>query len=107
MLEAAIKKVNGNVEQKQQFLNALYATDVDSVKGHIKLDSAHDVVQDIHVYKVVKKGSALTHEIVQDYSQLSRTWDRTADQIARLPWGQMKGKWPGMTKEQLMQLVGG
>lgn len=107
VLEGAIKKVNGNVEQKPQFLNALYATDIDSVKGHIHLDADHDIVQDVHVYKVVKKDNTVTHQIVQDYNQLSRTWDRTAEQIARLPWGQMKGKWPGMTKEQLAQLVGG
>jgi len=53
ILEAAGKKVNGNVEDSQAFLKALYDIDINTAKGHMKLDADHDIVENVYVYELV------------------------------------------------------
>jgi branched-chain amino acid transport system substrate-binding protein len=101
ILEAAVKAVNGNVEDKQGFMNALYGLKVDTAKGPLSLDKEHDVIQNIYFWQAVKKGSDVGLEVVDTYKDVARTWDRTQEQIAKFPFGTYKGKWVGMTKDQL------
>ncbi len=105
ILEAAIKKVNGNVEDKQAFLNALYATNLDTVKGPIKLDQDHDVIQNQYVFKVVKQGDSYGYQLLETYKELAATWDRTPQELVNLPFGKLRGKWVGMTKDKLELLI--
>ncbi|HEX6510697.1 MAG TPA: ABC transporter substrate-binding protein, partial [Chloroflexota bacterium] len=104
ILEAALKKVNGNIEDTQAFMNAIYQTSFDSAMGPIKLDDTHDVVRNIYIYRVVKQGSTYGQELVQTYQDVSDTWDRTQQQVDQFPAGQLKDKWVGMTKEKLQQV---
>jgi branched-chain amino acid transport system substrate-binding protein len=101
ILEAAVKAVNGNVEDKQGFMNALYGLKVDTAKGPLSLDKEHDVIQNIYFWQAVKKGSDVGLEVVDTYKDVARTWDRSQEQIAKFPFGTYKGKWVGMTKDQL------
>jgi len=101
ILEAAIKQVNGNVEDKQAFMNALYGLKVDTGKGPVSLDKEHDVVQDIYFWQAQKNGNDVGLKVVDTYKGISRTWDRTQDQIAKFQFGSYKGKWVGMTQSQL------
>ena len=105
VLEAAIKKVNGNVEDQQPFLQALYATDLDTARGPIKLDKYHDVVQDIKFYTIEQQGSSYGQKMVDAYKGVSAFWDRTEEQLKSFPYGQMKGKWVGMTKDKLGDVI--
>jgi len=104
ILEAAIKKVNGNVDDQQAFLNALYATDVDTIQGHVKLDSYHDVVRPIYIYQVAKQGDRYGEKLLETYPDVSQFWDKTPEQLAKLPYGRLKDKWVGMTKDRLAEL---
>ena len=101
ILEAALKQVNGNVEDKLAFMNVLYALKLDTAKGTVSLDKEHDVVQDIHFWQAQKQGNEVGLKIVDTYKGISRTWDRTQQQIEAFKFGTYKGKWVGMTKEQL------
>ena len=105
VLEAALKKVNGNVEDQQPFLQALYATNVDTARGPIKLDKYHDVVQDIKFYGIEKQGDSYGQKMITAYKGISAFWDRTEDQLKSFPYGQMKGKWVGMTKDKLGDVI--
>jgi branched-chain amino acid transport system substrate-binding protein len=101
ILEAAIKQVNGNVEDKQGFMNALYNLKIETAKGPLSLDKEHDVVQNIYFWQATKSGNDTTLKVVDTYQNVSRTWDRTQDQIAKFQFGSYKGKWVGMTQSQL------
>jgi hypothetical protein len=101
VLDAALKTVNGNVGDKQKFMDALFATNLQTAKGPIKLDQAHDVIENVYVYQVARDGSAYVQKLVQSYEGVSRTWDRSADEIAQFPFGTFKNKWVGMTKDKL------
>ncbi|HEX6510887.1 MAG TPA: ABC transporter substrate-binding protein, partial [Chloroflexota bacterium] len=105
VLEAAIKKVNGNIEDKQKFLQAIYDTNLETNKGPVKLDSHHDVVQNAYFFDFVQNGSSFDERLVDTYKDVPALGlDRTEQEAAKFPIGQMKGKWMGMTPAQLKQL---
>lgn len=105
ILAAALEKVGGKVEDKQAFLQAVYATNVDTPKGVIKLDENHDVVANVYIYQIVKQGADVGPKILKVYQGISGTWARPDDQLAHFPYGTLKGKWVGMTKEKLAALM--
>jgi len=105
ILGAALEKVGGQIENTQEFLNALYSLQIDTAKGPVKLDQNHDIVQNIYLYRVIKKGDGVGWEEAATYKDVSDTWDRSAEEIANFPYEKMKGKWVGMTKDQLEQAL--
>jgi branched-chain amino acid transport system substrate-binding protein len=107
VLVAAIKNVNGNLTDKQKFLQALYDTNVQTPRGPIKLDQDHDVIANAYVWQVEKSGQGYSQKLLKTYDSLSRGWDRTADELAKFPYGKLKDKWVGMTKPQLEALTAG
>jgi branched-chain amino acid transport system substrate-binding protein len=107
ILEAALKKVNGNIEDKQAFLQALYGINATTMEGPVKLDSDHDVVKNIYVFQIAKQGDSYGQKLLDTYEGVSRTWHRTPQELAKLPFGKLKGQWAGMTKEKLAALAGG
>ncbi|HLY63951.1 MAG TPA: ABC transporter substrate-binding protein, partial [Chloroflexota bacterium] len=99
-----LKSVNGNVEDKQGLLNAFYGLNAETAKGPIKLDADHDVVQNTYISEIVKSGSSYADKLLTTYNDVARTWDMTQPEIDAFPFGQMKGKWVGMTKDKLATL---
>lgn len=104
---AALQKVNGNADDKQALLAALYATNLETVRGPIKLDADHDIVPTTYVFQIGEQAGSFEHKLLDSYPGASRTWDRPQSEIDRLDLGNMKGKWVGMTKEQLDKLAKG
>lgn len=106
VLVAALKQVDSSGNFTQSLLNALGKIDVETVKGPLKLDSSHDIIQNNYFFKVVQQGDAITNQIVTTYPAVARNWDRTAEQISSFKLGSHKGQWVGMTKEKLGDVVG-
>jgi len=105
ILQAALEKVNGNIEDVPAFLKAANATDVKAPKGQIKLDDSRDIVENYYVYKIVKQGDKYTQQVTDTYKDVSQFYDIPADEMKRFPFGQAKGKWVGMTKDKLPTLL--
>lgn len=101
LIVAAIQKVNGKVEDKQAFMNALYGVSADTVKGPEKLDQDHDVIGNVYIAKLVKKGATVDEQLLETYKGVPAAWVRTPQQLRTFPFGQMKGKWVGMTKDKI------
>ncbi len=104
VLEAAIKKVNGRVEDKQQLLDALYSTTAQTAKGPVALDKEHDVVENMYIYETTKAGSGYEQKLLKTYEGVSRTWDRSQQQIDAIKIGTNKDKWVGVTAQQVQQM---
>ena len=104
VLAAGIKSVNGDLSDKQKFLQALYRTNVQTPRGPLKLDQDHDVVTNAYVWQVEKSGQGYGQKLLKTYEGLSRNWDRSPQELAKFPYGKLKGKWVGMTKSQLESL---
>jgi len=105
VIEGALKKVNGTIDDKQKFLDALYSTNIDTVKGPVKLDNNHDVVENVYIYQIAKEGGKYVQKLLQTYNGASSTWDRTPDEVAHFPFGQLKNKWVSMTKDKLATYI--
>ncbi|MFO1323057.1 MAG: ABC transporter substrate-binding protein [Burkholderiales bacterium] len=54
LLDSAIKKVNGNVGDKQAFMAALKAADFKSVRGNFKFNNNGFPIQDQYIFEVAK-----------------------------------------------------
>jgi len=107
ILEAAVNKVNGKIEDTQAFLNALYGIDVKTAKGPMKLDADHDIVENLYMYQMVKQGGRYDQKLLDTYTGVSKSWARSPEELAHFPFGQLKGKLVGMTKDQVNQLAKG
>ncbi|HLQ32323.1 MAG TPA: hypothetical protein VK457_06520, partial [Chloroflexota bacterium] len=83
---------------------ALYNVDAQTAKGEVTLDADHDVVENIYLFQIVKNGDSYEQKLLQTYPSVSKTWDRSADDVKRFPWGKLKGKWVGMTADKLAQM---
>ncbi|HEX6513166.1 MAG TPA: ABC transporter substrate-binding protein [Chloroflexota bacterium] len=105
ILNAALEKVGGNIENTDQLLQALYALQIDTAKGPVKLDQNHDIVQNIYVFGHEKQGNGVARKLLATYPSVNDTWARSAEEIARFPWDNFKDKWVGMTQPQLEQAL--
>jgi branched-chain amino acid transport system substrate-binding protein len=103
VIVAALQKVNGNVDDKQAFMNALYATNLDVLKGPIKLDQDHDVVQNTYIYDVVNSNGSFPVHLLDTYQAQGKA-NLPPEVLAKFPFGSLKGKWVGMTKDKLAEL---
>jgi len=54
LLDSAIKKVKGHVEDKAAFMAALKQADFPSVRGHFKFGNNNFPIQDLSIFEVVK-----------------------------------------------------
>jgi len=101
---AAIKAANGNVQDKSAtgpLITAIHNTQIDGARGPMKLDQNGDVVQNAYIQQVVKNGSDYAFKIVATYQNVGKDWDRSATELKNFPFGQLGGKWVGMTAATL------
>lgn len=56
LLDAALAKVGGKVDDKRAFMNALRTADWQSVRGSFKFNNNHFPIQDLHIFEAVKDG---------------------------------------------------
>ncbi len=81
MLEAAVKAVNGKIEDKKAFMAALRNVRVpNDPRGTISLDALGNPVMDIEIRKVERKDGRLVNTILKVYPAVSQFWtyDRAA-----------------------------
>lgn len=64
LLDSAIAKVGGNVDDVDAFRAALKAADFTSVRGAFKFGPNNHPIQDIYVREVVKDGEGVTNKLV-------------------------------------------
>jgi branched-chain amino acid transport system substrate-binding protein len=106
VLDAALTKVGGRIEDTQAFLDALHTIELDTVRGPVKLDSSGSVVVDNYFMEFVKGSEGtVVEKPLKTYKGISLSWVRTPLQLQNFPYGTLKGKWVGMTKEKLGDVV--
>jgi branched-chain amino acid transport system substrate-binding protein len=75
VLEAAIKAVNGKVEDKTAFMAALRAVNVDTARGPVKFDDKGNVVGNVYLRKVTRKDGRLVNSVFKTYPDVSQFWN--------------------------------
>jgi len=108
VLEAALKNVNGNIEDKQAFMDALYSVNIETAKGPLKLDSNHDIVQNVYAFTVVKDASGgYGQKLLDTMKDVTAEYTWTPQQMDKLQIGKDAIKWTTMDKAKLDALLKG
>jgi len=92
----ALRKVNGNIEDKEGFLKALRGIKLpDTGWGPVSFDEYQNIVHDVRILKAVKEGDGYNIEIIHVYPQKNQFWRYTAEEwFKKVPnMMKMKGKW--------------
>src|ERR1700726_2356872 len=74
ILEAAVKAVNGNVEDKTALMAALRATNVDTARGPVKFYDLGNVGGNVYLRKVTRKDGRLVNSVFKTYPDVSQFW---------------------------------
>src|SRR6202163_4663865 len=72
VLEAAVKAVNGKVEDRPALMAALRATNVDTVRGPVRFDDLGNVVGNVYLRKVTRKDGRLVNSVFKTYPDVSQ-----------------------------------
>jgi branched-chain amino acid transport system substrate-binding protein len=86
VLEAAAKAVGGKIEDKPAFMKALKETNLaTSLRGPMKFDEFGNVVGNLYIRKVEKKGDKYVNAVVKTYPNVSQFWTYKQDEFLKNP----------------------
>jgi branched-chain amino acid transport system substrate-binding protein len=74
VLEAALKAVDGKIEDKPAFMAALRSVQVDTARGPVKFDDTGNVVGNVYLRKVTRKDGRLVNSVFKTYPDVSQFW---------------------------------
>jgi branched-chain amino acid transport system substrate-binding protein len=80
VLEAALKAIKGNVEDKKALMTAIRGSNVETVRGLVKFDEFGNAVGDVYIRKVTRTDGRLVNSVIKTYPDVSQFWtyDKTA-----------------------------
>jgi len=82
----AIKAVNGDVENRGKFMEALKKVELKDVpRGPMKLDNYGNPIQNIYVRKVEKVGGELQNTVIHTYPNVSQFWKFKPEEFLKQP----------------------
>jgi len=82
VLEAALKTIEGNVEDKKALMTAIRGSNVDTVRGLVKFDDLGNVVGNVYIRKVSRNDGRLVNSVIKTYPDVTQFW--TYDKAAFL-----------------------
>jgi branched-chain amino acid transport system substrate-binding protein len=85
VLEAALNAVKGNVEKKDDFMKALKAVKVDTVRGPVSFDQYGNVVGNVYIRKVERKDGRLVNSVIHTYPNVSQFWTYKPEEFLKNP----------------------
>lgn len=82
----AIKKTNGDVENRANLLKALKQVELsDLPRGPMRLDEYGNPIQNIYIRKVEKVGGALQNTVIHTYQNVSQFWKWKPEEFLKQP----------------------
>jgi branched-chain amino acid transport system substrate-binding protein len=82
----AIKAVNGDVEDKEKFLQALRSVEIaDAVQGPLKLDKYGHAIQNYYVRQVEKVGNTYQNTVVETYPLVNQFYKYDPETFMKSP----------------------
>jgi len=86
VLEAALKQIDGKIEDKNALMKALRGIKVpETCRGPVQFDKYGNVVGNIYIRKVEKKGGALVNAVIKTYPNVSQFWTYDAEEFLKKP----------------------
>jgi branched-chain amino acid transport system substrate-binding protein len=95
VLEAALRTINAKIEDKHALIKALRENKVeDTARGPVRFDKYGNVVGNIYIRRVEKKGGRYVNAVVKTYPDVSQFWTYNADEFLKNPVYNRES-WPG------------
>ena len=86
VLEAALKQIDGKIEDKNALMKALRGIKVpETCRGPVQFDKYGNVVGNIYIRKVEKKGGALVNAVIKTYPNVSQFWTYDPEEFLKRP----------------------
>ena len=86
MLEAALKQIDGKIEDKNALMKALRDIKVaETCRGPVQFDKYGNVVGNIYIRKVENKGGALVNSVIKTYPNVSQFWTYNSEEFLKKP----------------------
>jgi branched-chain amino acid transport system substrate-binding protein len=95
VLEAALNKIGAKIEDKNALMAALRASDkVETARGPVSFDKYGNVVGNVYIRKVEKKGGKLVNTVIKTYPNVSQFWTYDPEEFLKHPVYNRE-TWPG------------
>jgi branched-chain amino acid transport system substrate-binding protein len=85
VLEAALKTVKGNAEDKKALMAAIRGNNVDTVRGVVKFDEFGNAIGDVYIRKVTRKDGRLVNSVIKTYPNVSQFWTYDKTEFLKNP----------------------
>src|SRR6202795_2898012 len=85
VLEAALKTVKGNAEDKKALMAAIRGNNVDTVRGVVKFDEFGNAIADVYIRKVTRKDGRLVNSVIKTYPNVSQFWTYDKTEFLKNP----------------------
>ena len=86
VMDAALKQVGGRIEDKDAFFKAVrQGTFPDTARGPVRFDQYGNVVGNVYIRKVERKGSRLVNTVIKTYPDVSQFWSYDPAEFLKQP----------------------
>ena len=86
VLEAALQKIDGKADDKQALMAALRGIKVsDTCRGPVSFDKFGNVIGNVYIRKVEKKGPKLVNTVIKTYENVSQFWTYNPEEFLKNP----------------------
>jgi branched-chain amino acid transport system substrate-binding protein len=85
VLEAALNGVKGNVEDKAGLMKTLKGIKVETARGPVSFDEYGNVVGNVYIRKVERKGGRLVNTVINTYPNVSQFWTYDPKEFLKNP----------------------
>lgn len=84
---SAIKKINGDVENKDRFIEALRSVEIpNSIRGGLlKMDKYGHIIQNMYIRRVDKVGNTYQNTLIETYPMVSQFWKYDPETYLKWP----------------------
>ena len=86
VLEAALKTINADIENKAALIKALRENKVDDTcRGPVRFDKYGNVVGNVYIRRVEKKDGRLVNTVIKTYTDVSQFWTYDPEEFLKSP----------------------
>src|SRR5918911_2588365 len=85
VLEATLKAIKGQIENKEAFMKAVRSLKVDTARGPVSFDQYGNVVGNVYIRKVTRKEGRLVNAVVYTYPNVSQFWTYKPEEFLKNP----------------------
>ena len=85
VLDKALSMIGGKIEDKQALMKALRSETVETVRGPVKFDEYGNVIGNVYIRKVERKGGRLVNTVIKTYPDVSQFWTYPPAEFLKQP----------------------